>query len=97
MRLGRFSKAPIERRRYTIDYSNWLDDEETITEVTLAVTPDEVGGLSIDASSILTGARSVGFFASGGVDRGKYDVEVLITTSVGQVREDEINFSVRDY
>ena len=30
MRLGSFVKSPVERKRYTIDYSDWLDTGETV-------------------------------------------------------------------
>ena len=96
MKLGRFNKDPIERKRYTVDYSNWADEGETLLDVSFTVEPDVVGGVSVDAFSILAGAASVGLFVSGGLDRETYKVKILVTTSIGQVREDEITFAVRD-
>jgi len=96
MKLARFVKAQAERKRYSIDYSNWLDTDETIDSVVFAVSPTSVGGLEVDAYTISTPATSVVFFANAGIDGITYTVDVTITTSGGQIKEDQILFSVRD-
>lgn len=96
MKLARFTKAPGERKRYTIDYSDWLDTGETISTVTFLPSPIQTGGLEVDAYSIATPATSVVFFANFGIDGTTYTLNVTITTSGGQTKEDQILFSVRD-
>lgn len=95
MRLANFVKSPAERKRYTIDYSDWLDTGETIAAVTFAVTPSTTNTLEIDAYTIGTPATSVIFFASLGDANNQYTVDVQITTSGGQTKEDTILFTVR--
>lgn len=96
MKLARFTKAPGERKRYTIDYSDWLDTSETISTVTFLPSPIQTGGLEVDAYTIATPATSVVFFANLGIDGTTYTLNVTITTSGGQTKEDQILFSVRE-
>ena len=96
MKLARFTKQPSERKRYTIDYSDWLDTSETISTVAFVPSPIATGGLVVDAYSIATPATSVVFFANFGVSGTTYTVTVTITTSGGQIKEDEILFAVRE-
>jgi len=95
MKLAKFSKSPAERKRYSIDYSDWLDTGETISSITFAVTPATTPELLIDAFQIGSPATSVALYVSGGTDGTTYTVDVLMTTSGGQIKEDQIVFSVR--
>lgn len=94
MRLGKFNKTPAERKRYTIDYTDWLDTSETVASVVYTITPSNT--LVVDAQSILAGNKKISFYISGGNDFETYNVEVKITTSTGQVKEDVVVFAVRD-
>lgn len=95
MKLGNFIKSPVERKRYTIDYSDWLDTGETVSSIVFSVSPSTTNTLQIDAYSIASPATSVVFFANYG-DAGKtYTVDVTMTTSGGQIKEDTVLFSVR--
>lgn len=95
MKLGNFTKTPAERKRYTIDYTDWLDTGEKVTAVTFGVSPSTTTTLQVDASSIPADGKSVIFFVSFG-DAGKnYTVDVKVTTSGGQTKEDTVLFSVR--
>lgn len=96
MKLANFIKSPLERKRYTIDYTDWLDTGETVQSITFAVTPATVSTLQIDAYTILPGDLQVSFFANYGDLNTVYTVEVLMTTSGGQIKEDEILFTIRD-
>ena len=96
MKLAKYCKEPGERKRYTLDYSEWLDTNETITAVTFGVTPSEVGGVQVDAFSIGTPATSITFFVNDGLDGTTYTVEATITTSGGQIKEDQVLFAVRE-
>lgn len=96
MKLANFIKSPLERKRYTIDYTDWLDEGETVQSITFSVTPSTSSILEVDAYSIAVGGLSVVFFANYGVLGTVYTVEVLMTTSGGQIKEDEILFTIRD-
>jgi hypothetical protein len=92
MRLGKFVKAPNERKRYSIDYDDWLDTGETISSVVFTVDPADE--LAIASSSI--SSRSLAMFIEGGDANQTYSVTVQITTSLGQIKEDTVTFAVRD-
>jgi hypothetical protein len=95
MQLGKFFKAPADRKRYSIDYSDWLDQSELVQSVTFGVTPSEMGMLAIDGNSIQPGNTSIVFYASLGNDGSAYKVAVTMTTSGGQVREDTVQYTVK--
>lgn len=96
MKLAKFVKSPAERKRYSIDYSEWLDTGETVQAIAFTVTPSTgTLPLVIDAYSIASPATSVAFFANYGDADVVYTVDVVMTTSGGQIKEDEILFSVR--
>lgn len=96
MKLARFVKSPAERKRYSIDYSDWLDTGELVSSIVFTVTPSTgTLPLVIDSYLIGTPATSVGFFANYGDDNVSYTVDVVMTTSGGQIKEDQILFSVR--
>jgi hypothetical protein len=96
MKLGRFTKTPVERKRYTIDYSDWLDTGETVLTVTFGVTPVTTNPLVVDAYLIATPATSVAYFVNDGIAGTTYTLDVQITTSGGQTKEDQVLYSVRD-
>ena len=97
MKLGIFTKTPAERKRYLLDYTDWLDTGEIISTRIFSVTPTSgATPLTIDASSIDPSGKKVIFFANNGVDGTTYLVDVLITTSGGQTKEDRVNFLVKD-
>jgi hypothetical protein len=97
MRLGRFSKTPSERKRYAIDYSQWLDTGETVVTYTFTATPvDATTTFTVDASSLSASGTTLVFFVSGGANNSQYTVDVKATTSGGQVKEDTVLFTVRD-
>lgn len=96
MRLAKFSKTPDERKRYTIDYTDWLETSETVASVTYTIRQVTSPVLVVDAQSILTGNKKISFYISGGDDLETYDVEIKITTSTGQIKEDLVSFVVKE-
>jgi hypothetical protein len=96
LKLGTFTKTPVERKRYTLDYTDWLDTGETVTGCVFTVSPSTgVTPFIIDASAITGSGLMVTFFANYGVSGVTYVVDVLMTTSGGQTKEDQINFVVK--
>jgi hypothetical protein len=100
MQLGKYTKAPDERKRYTIGYTDWLDTSELVSTVTYEVTfanGDAATGspVVIDEDSVDDEATGAIFFASGGDDGEQYKVVATMTTTGGQVREDSVLFNVK--
>lgn len=93
MRIGRFRQAAADRKRYVVDYDDWLSIDELITEVVIT-TPSTPDGFFVDGYEITDDGRSVVFYVSGGIPYGEYDVTVRITTSNQQTKEDWVTFVV---
>jgi hypothetical protein len=94
MKVGKFTKTPAERKRYTLDYSNWLDTGETVTGSAFAITPTTASPFFIDGQGIVGGTQLL-FYVNGGLDQSDYLVTVSITTSGGQTKQDTLTFNVR--
>jgi hypothetical protein len=93
MRVGRFKKGSADRKRYVVDYVDWLDVDETVTLVTSA--GNNIGDeFYIDGVLINTGGKEVIFYASGGVVGTKYTVTITATTSMGQVKQDTVEIDI---
>lgn len=95
MILGKFFKAPGERKRYSIGYSQWLDSGELLNNVTFEVTPIDADPVVIDGITVETPATSVAFYASGGIDGKSYKAIASTTTTGGQVKEDTVQYTVK--
>ena len=98
MKIGNFTKTPVERKRYAIDYSNWLDVAETLVSVIFTATPTSgtpITPIIVDASSFTTGNTVLVYFVSFGDLGINYILDVRITTSAGQVKEDTVSYSVK--
>lgn len=96
MNLAKFYKAAAERKRYSVDYTDWLDTGETVSSVSFGVSPSTgTTPLEIDAHTISTDGLQVVFFAALGDDGATYTITITIQTSGGQVKEDSIVFIVK--
>jgi len=93
MRLGRFLKSPGDVKRYTVDYVDWVDDDETVLTVQ-GTTPPNIGAFEVSAFGVNPDAKSVFFYVSGGIDGKEYPVMLTITTSKAQIKEDSVTFMV---
>ena len=93
MRLGSFTKTPAERKRYAVDYTDWLDITESLQNVTFAVTPATTTPFVVDAVSTNPANTTVVFFVSGGDTGKQYTVDVKAYTTGGQTKEDIVLFS----
>lgn len=96
MKLGSFTKTPVERKRYSLDYTDWLDTGETLSTSTFTVSPTTgATPLIVDASSFDATSKQLLFFVNYGIDGVTYTIDVQVTTSGGQTKEDQITFLVR--
>lgn len=93
MRIGKFRKAPADRKRYVVDYTDWLNDNELVTTVSVTgnVPSDN---FFVDGYIVDTGGKEIIFFVSGGVSGEEYVVTITINTDLGQIKEDWVTFVV---
>jgi hypothetical protein len=86
-----FAKDPSSDVDFSVDWSDWLLDDETITSTTWGVTPVEENGLTLGVNVDNGSARGV--FTAGGVIGHRYRLSCLITTT--ENRQAERSLSVR--
>lgn len=99
MRIGKYVKASAERKRYQIDYTDWLDTGETIASVAFTPLLNTISPvLVVDAIGVLPSQQGVQYYVSGGVTGATYEVDVLMTTAAQQpqVRKDAILVTIRE-
>lgn len=95
-KLGKFKQTVDERKKYAIDYSEWLTGSELLVSVVVKVDPVTTPPLVIDELGVANADTGVVYFASGGVAGQTYVVAVEVTTSTGQVKEDKVYYVVTD-
>lgn len=93
--LGKYFKVPADNKRYTIDYSDWLDLGETVTGVTFSVLPADSSPVVISGNALNTPNTGIILYAGGGLAGTTYIVYVTMQTSGGQTREDTVQYTVR--
>lgn len=92
MILGSYVKQPADVLDYDVDYTDFLNGEDTLSTKTVTVSPT---GLTVD-SSVIAGDR-VKVWLSGGTNGITYKVTVTATTTDGRVKQDEFKVKVKDY
>jgi hypothetical protein len=100
---ARFKQSPAERKRYVLDYTLFLAPGENIVSVATAITQNAGAAsppLVINGMALLpqVNNQTIGaaYFCSGGVDGGVYEVQFLATTSIGQVLEDIVQYTLQE-
>ena len=96
MKFATYKKTPMERKRYTISYADWLDAGEVVSSVLYGIDNVTDPPLAIDGSFLETDGLGVSFFVAGGITDEQYQLNILMTTNSGQVKEDWITFVVEE-
>lgn len=96
MLLDRFRVQPAETRKFTVDYSERLQNGATVTildslDVDTVTAPPftVVGGFDAEGIKLI-------LFTSGGVSGEEYKLEITVSTSDGQTWQDEIVYTVEE-
>ena len=90
MALKKFVKDPGAVLDYTINWSAWLPDGDTLVDATATAT----SGLTVDSVSRTTTQTTV--WLSGGVAGNSYDVTVRVTTNGGRIDERTIAIACKE-
>lgn len=88
-----FTKQPADVLDYDIDFSQWLPDDDTISN-TPVVTIEPAGELAATAVQVASPIAKV--WLSGGVDKASYKVTVTASTSGGRVKETEFKIRMKE-
>lgn len=93
MILGAFTKRPTERKRYNVDYSIWLDDDEVLEDISFSVAPQTEPPFEVDEYHLANG-RTVVFYVSGGLANTSYEVTLTAVTSKGDVEINSLTYNI---
>lgn len=93
MLLDRFRQTPAENKIRTVDYTSWLEDTETLTSVLVSVSPTSSPAFGASVG-IVTGGKKLLVTAGGGVEGETYTVRIKASTSLGQDKDDCLEFIV---
>ena len=79
------------RRKWIIDYSQWLAAGVTVVPVAFSATTTS---LTATVDFVSTTATTLQFFLNGGIINEIFTVALQITDSTGEVKHDTIEFFV---
>lgn len=81
-----------DKKRYVIDYENWLDTGETVSSITFTV---DTGPATVTAHTIAGDGLSVAFFITGAsLSYTPFSLHFEAITSAGQEKNDHVDFYV---
>lgn len=89
-----FIQAPIEAKKYVWDYSCWLTEGELLSAYTVAVSPPTVPPLIAKGAFPDVTKKKMSVTITGGINKQNYRVMMLVTTSEGQIKRDDIQMRV---
>lgn len=92
--LSSVLKYQAERKRYTIDYSAWLDVSEALSQFQLVVSPITVPPLVADGAYVSPDFSQIITFFSQGLANTSYTVQFLARTNQGQIKRDDLQMQV---
>lgn len=93
IRRPSFVKNTVEKKKYTFDYSGWLDAAETITSPATLVSPLTDSPLTISGAFVTDGTK-LSLFIAGGLTGTLYTLSIIVNTSVGQIKRDDVSVMV---
>ena len=91
MILGNFTKQPADVFSYSIDYSEWLTDNDNVQSTSATV---DQAGLTIE--SVFVNDPLLKLIISGGNNGTTYKITVTTTTADGLVKQDEFKIKVKE-
>ena len=93
-RLGAVAKKQIEKKRYTVDYTCWLDENESVIDFAIAIEPSTTPPLIADGASASADFKKITAYLSQGKAGQIYTVMFITDTSIGQRKADELQMRV---
>ena len=99
MAIAKYVKAATDRKRYQIDYTDWLDTGELVTNVAFNIADNASAPvLVVDNVAVLPTGLGVQYYVSGGIDGITYSIAAVLTTSTSpsQVKTDEVLVTIRE-
>lgn len=97
MILGRYRQQPGEKRKRGIDYTDFLESAEEVTNVVAEVSPVTedpllVTNIAIDPEE----GKEWAYFVEGGQNGVTYSILFTVTTNGGQRKQDTVEFDIEE-
>jgi hypothetical protein len=92
--LRAFNQTVLERKRYTVSYRRWMDEDETLFDHAIVISPETSPALIAQDAFSSAADTEITFFLTGGVAGTVYEVALVATTSDGQVKQDNLQLAV---
>lgn len=99
MAIAKYVKAAGDRKRYQIDYTDWLDTGELVSSVAFTIDDNLVAPvLVVDNIAVLPTGLGVQYYVSGGIDGITYRIVAALTTntSPSQIKFDDVLMTIRE-
>lgn len=96
MMLGRYKQRPRDIRLREVDYTDFLEEGETISTIATEVDPVTDTPFSISGVTVDVDGKKFAYVSQGGDDGYSYSVTFEINTSAGQRKCDTIEFDVEE-
>jgi hypothetical protein len=98
MAIAKYTKAATDRKRYQIDYTDWLDVGETVSGVSFSIDDNvDTPVLVVDDVMVLPTGLGVQYYVSGGITGRTYRVLADLETTIGpQAKLDEVLMTIRE-
>jgi hypothetical protein len=93
--LKAFMKYSVERKKYVLDYTCWLETDEALSDFAIRVSP-----ATTDLPLVVSGAyvdpteTKVAAFISGGKPGVIYEVDFIAQTNIGQTKADTLQIRI---
>jgi hypothetical protein len=96
MLLGRKVHGAGDHIRYVIDYSNWLEEGESLSDGDVVLAPEFTATVTdvIVGTAAATPSNCLVFMLSGGSANEVFTLNVQATNSRAEVKNDTIDFTV---
>lgn len=94
--LGQKAHTAGNKTRYMVDYSDWLEDGMALSTGTVVMDPKftaTVTDITI-TSVVVTPSNHVAFFMQGGSLNETFTLDVQVTDSRGEIKNDTLGFIV---
>lgn len=87
-----FQQRAVEKKRYIMDYHCWVEESEELSDFAVVVSP------TTDPPLVASGAYyadlKIGVFIGGGKVGQIYLVSFIATTSLGQIKRDDLQMRI---
>lgn len=89
--LGTFTKQPVEKVDFDIDFTDWLTQGDDVMQANVASEP---AGLTI--TKVTVSSPIVKIWTSGGTDGVTYKITATASTDDGRVKQCEFKVKVKE-